>query len=491
MTTAPQLHDIEAEKALIGAVLLQPSVISEIEVKTGDFYSDKHRLIWGAITDIAADQQLPDIVSVTGRLGADRLTKIGGEGYLIELTAGCPNSTNYQEYANQVTRIARKRDALNRLSSIANLAAKADVTPEAIAESLQDHARQYADSLDIEDGKSRDPWLPFFIADALQERPPVQYIAAGLFPLPSLSIVYGAPGCLKSFILADLAISASMGELWLPPAPWQPGSTGFQTAQAPVMWLDFDNGELKTHERIGALARARSTPLDAPLYYYSMPNPWLNANSLDSVGMLALRAKAHSARLIVIDNLGTVSGGVDENSAAMIAVMSNLRMLTEETGAAVIIIHHQRKSNGIGGRAGDSLRGHSSIEASIDLALQVEREQDSDTVTIKSTKTRGVDVLPFSAVLTYTHRDGSDDLETAKFYGLATEDNTSAKAIEREILGALQGETLNQISLAKAAKERLPEVGINRIKDLINRLEKNKKIGSKEGPHNAKFYYSK
>ena len=489
MTTAPQLNDVEAEKALIGAVLIMPSVVSEIEIKPADFYSDKHRLIWSAIRDIAGDQQSPDMVTIAGRLGAERLEKIGGEKYLTALVTSCPNSTNYQEYANQVSRIARKRDALNGFSKLATLAAKADTTPETIAEALQDQAREYANSLETGEKKSRDPWLPFYIADAYLERPPVEYIAAGLFPLPSLNIVYGAPGCLKSFILADLAISAAVGETWLPAAPWQPGSTGFETRQAPVIWIDFDNGELKTHERIGALARARNIPGDAPFYYYTMPNPWLDANNPDSTAMLALRAKNHNARLIVIDNLGTVSGGVDENSGAMIAVMSNLRRLAEDTGAAVIVIHHQRKGNGMGSRAGDSLRGHSSIEAAIDLALHVEREQDSDTVTIKSTKTRGVDVLPFSAVLTYTHRGASDDLETARFYGIAAADTSSNRALEKAILEALDGKSLNQAALASAVKDSMPDMGINRIRDYINRLEKSKVLASQPGAKNAKVYY--
>jgi len=453
MTTAPQLNDIEAEKALIGAVLLQPGAVNEINVLTGDFYSEKHRLIWAAIRDITGDGQAPDVVNVAGRLGAERLSKIGGQSYLTALVNSCPFSMNYQEYAGQVIRIARKRDALNGASKIATLAAKADTDPETIAEILKQQATEYARSLETTEAKARDPWTPFYIADAYQDRPAVEYIAAGLFPLPSLNIVYGAPGCLKSFLMADLAISAAMGELWLPPAPWQPGSTGLATRQAPVFWIDFDNGELRTHERIGALARGRSIPGDAPFYYYTMPTPRLNANSAESISMLALRAKNHGARLIVIDNLGTISGGVDENSGQMIPVMDNLKYLANETGAAVVVIHHQRKSNGKDkGRAGDSLRGHSSIEAAIDLALLVERETDSDMVTIKSTKTRGVDVLPFSAVLTFTHRDGTKDLETARFYGIAAADTNSNRALEEAIIAALEGQALNQAALANTVK---------------------------------------
>jgi hypothetical protein len=312
-----------------------------------------------------------------------------------------------------------------------------------------------------------DPWKMFTLADAYSERPPVQYVAKGIFKLPSLNIVYGPPGCLKSFLMADFALCVASGQLWLPSAPWQPGrSSGIETTQFPVMWLDFDMGSDDTHERIEALARARNLPTDTPFYYYSMPMPWLDASKKESIGMLVLRANRLGVKLIIIDNLGTVSGGVEENSGAMIGVMSLLRQLTEETRAAVNVIHHQRKGNGFNGRAGDTLRGHSSIEASLNLALQVDREED--IMTIKSTKTRGVDVKPFSAAFTFEHKDNGD-LETAKFYGLEVEDMTSNDAVAREIRTALTGCTMNKGELTKAVKEIL-EVGINRIRNTIEKM---------------------
>ena len=64
--------------------------------------------------------------------------------------------------------------------------------------------------------------------------------------------------------------------------------------------------------------------------------------------------------------------------------MAHLRQLSERVDGVVIPIHHQRKDHGNGGRAGDRLRGHSSIEAAVDLALLVEREEVSSEITIKS-----------------------------------------------------------------------------------------------------------
>ena len=48
----------------------------------------------------------------------------------------------------------------------------------------------------------------------------------------------------------------------------------------------------------------------------------------------------------IIDNLGTVSGGRDENSSEMVDVMANLRWAAQESGATIWIIHHARKGTG-------------------------------------------------------------------------------------------------------------------------------------------------
>lgn len=340
---------------------------------------------------------------------------------------------------------------------------------------------------DIPQEEEIEAWQPYTLADAFKDRPPIQYIATGLFKLPSLNIVYGAPGTLKSFVMIDLALCIASGSDFLPPAPWQSDAHPIKILSGPSMWIDFDNGSDITHERIEALARGRGLQTGIPFYYFSMPDPWLDASKLESVGLLARTIAKYQAKFVVIDNLGTVSGGVDENSGQMIKVMSHFRRLAEETGAAIVLIHHQRKSNGFTGRAGDNLRGHSSIEAAIDLGLHVAREEGSDTINMKSTKTRGVDVFPFSAAFTYEN-DSEDNLYKSFFYGLTSHDTSSTKAIEKEIIEILQLESLNQKELLEAMKENLPDVGKQRVLDMLKRLENNKKIRIARGKHNAKTY---
>lgn len=334
---------------------------------------------------------------------------------------------------------------------------------------------------------SPDAWHVYTLADAYAGRPAMQYIVAGLFPLPSLSIVYAPPGCFKSLFLADMAACVAAGLTWLPTLPGKSDNAQRTTMQAPALWLDFDNGPRTMHERIEAVARAHDLPPEAPLYYVSMPSPWLDAGDYIAVAAVGELIRRYGAKVVMIDNLRDVSGKVDENSAEMGNVMSNFRRLAEDTGAAVILVHHQRKQNGTAGRAGDTLRGHSSIEAAIDLALLLEREEYADSIKVKATKVRGPDVLPFGAIFTYEHRPGTRELQTAMFYGLDAEDLASNAAIRRAILEAA-ATPRNKGDLVTAVKEVLAGVGVQRIRMQIDRLAAEGSLTMTLKDHGAQVY---
>ena len=328
-------------------------------------------------------------------------------------------------------------------------------------------------------------WKILTLRDAYAERDPLQYILDGLLPLPSLSIVYAPPGALKSFLLADLLICVAGGLSWLEQQSELPG-TGYTTMQAPVMWIDLDNGERTSSERFDALGRGHNLTGKEPLYYVSMPDPWLDLSNADSVATLTEHARRLGVRLLVIDNLCDSSGSVDENSAAMRRVMSNLRRLAEDLGAAVVLIHHPRKGNGNGGRAGEMLRGHSSIEAALDLALSAYRKEGDNQVIIIATKTRFADVAPFGAQFEYEHRPGTRDLKSARFFGVPVKATTSEIYIDRAILKEVQSDPgLNRGTLVERVQNACLLVPRKSVTSAIERLTKDGRLEVSKGPRNA------
>ena len=310
-------------------------------------------------------------------------------------------------------------------------------------------------------------WHVYTLADAYKERDPIKYVAGNLFSASSVNVVYGAPGSMKSFVLADLMIHVVTGIPWLQPLPGK-GGQSIPVTKGNCIWVDFDNGVRQTHDRFKALGQALEVPMNAPLYYFSMPEPRLDAGDKTQIEKLAENIKERNVILVVIDNLGTICGKADENSAEMVTIFANLRGLAEETGAAIIIIHHRRKSSG--GREGDALRGHSSIEASLDLALLVEREGNSKTINIRPTKVRGSDVAPFSAIFTFQH-DDLGQLQKAQFISGPPQELVTMNVIEKAIYECANDNPTKKGTLQELAYEKLAmKVGKNCIRDAIDKM---------------------
>lgn len=330
-------------------------------------------------------------------------------------------------------------------------------------------------------------WKLQTLQDAYEPRPPLDYLVQGLLTCPSLNIIYGPPGSLKTMLMLELALCVAAGVPWLGPLPDSSGQPR-TVRQAPALIIDCDNGSRRTADRLEALARARNLPADIPLHWVSMPSPWLDLSDEGNADQLMELITHLGAGFVVVDNLGVVSGDADENSGDMARVMGNSRRVAEATHACTNLIHHQRKSSVMAGRKGDGLRGHSSIEAALDLALLVEREELSDSITVTATKTRGADVLPFGALWTYTHKPGTDDLATARFYGYQLEDTKSDHAIDNAIRSALVGRMHNKTGLTEAVKSELSEVGVNRIRGRIDYLASTGELTTTAGDRTEKLY---
>lgn len=330
-------------------------------------------------------------------------------------------------------------------------------------------------------------WTIEGMGEALRPQPPLEYVVEGLVTAPSLSILYGGPGSLKSMLLADMAISVATGSQFLPPLPGKNYEKipTFKTAPAPVLWVDFDNGARRTRERLGALGRTRGATPETPLHYVSMPLPWLDASDRSMIEELSKLLCNRRYKLLAIDNLGLVSGAVEENSSEMTLVMGHFRWLCETAGCAIVVVHHQRKGSTAGAatggaRKGDALRGHSSIEAAIDLALVVERAAGSDAVQITATKVRDyIPVEGFGALWTYEHVLESSQLATGRFFGQAAETGEEAKRTEIKaiITDFLRSGVKPQKEIVDNVRDEMAAAGgsapgINRVRGLLAQMVK-------------------
>ena len=188
-------------------------------------------------------------------------------------------------------------------------------------------------------------WTLLGIADLLKPPKRPDYLVDSMLRTPGLSCFYGVPGDLKSMLLMDLAVCVADGQPWLEPLPKVGTGGAYTVKQGPVLWFDQDNGQNRLQERFGALCRARGIDA-APLHAISFPRPVFDVSKPEDADLLAGQIDALGAIFCVCDNLGTISGGREENSSQMVDVMGGLRWITEKTGAHLATIHHARKGNG-------------------------------------------------------------------------------------------------------------------------------------------------
>ncbi len=252
-------------------------------------------------------------------------------------------------------------------------------------------------------------------ADALVPKPKVGYLVEKILPAGSLSIWYGYPGSLKSNLVMDMAMAIATGSHFLPALPNSPGNfIGYKTVQCPVLWIDLDNGEDVVEERIRAFGSVYGADPGTPFFY--MPYPFIQAISPRSMDNLYrfIASLPIVPKFIILDTLLRAAKVKDENSSEMDTVMFNIHKLAEDLKATMALISHSNKVNT--GRAGNALRGHSSIEGGVDFVFRVERNGNKDLVEVKNEKSRRKPVNPFGARWTYDSDPISDELQKARFY---------------------------------------------------------------------------
>jgi hypothetical protein len=318
--------------------------------------------------------------------------------------------------------------------------------------------------------------------DALKERPPREYLIHPILPMPSLCLVYGISGSHKTNLVIDAAVCCRLGKRWLE------GDTasqfkGFETKQTSVLWVDVDSGDETLHERFGASIRAHNKNRDCPdckIHYISFPDPAFTAIDDAAKNEVIRRALLWKCRLIVFDNLGTISGGMDENTAQMVQVMAGLRFIAYKSKACVIGIHHDSKYDN-GNRK--TPRGHTSIESSLDLALWI--QNTDDVVTATRTKTRGARFDPFMAHWEFSHKPGTVDLSTAQFVGDGFQiDPISEKSKQAICTYLKKNKQANQSVLINLGQSVKPPISQQRMRAEIRKLELDNTLQVK--PHQEK-----
>jgi replicative DNA helicase len=145
-------QNLEAEKSVLGAILLDPASIYLIVpiLEQDDFFPDTHRRIYGAMMDLSNRATEIDVLTLREEL--DRkgaIEKVGGAAYLTSLLDGVPDVGNVEQYA----RIVKEKSTLRRLIRAGQRITRDGLAGERDAEALLSEAT--GEIFDIAEGAVR------------------------------------------------------------------------------------------------------------------------------------------------------------------------------------------------------------------------------------------------------------------------------------------------------------------------------------------------
>lgn len=122
MRIPPQ--SLEAERALLGALMLRPDGIHEVSdlITSDSFYAEKHRAVYRAMVALSTAGSPIDLLSVTNYLVEHQeLERAGGRTYLAELVGAVPTTANLKHYAEIVQKKSIMRGIIEAAAEIAEL----------------------------------------------------------------------------------------------------------------------------------------------------------------------------------------------------------------------------------------------------------------------------------------------------------------------------------------------------------------------------------
>jgi hypothetical protein len=209
--------------------------------------------------------------------------------------------------------------------------------------------------------------------------PPIRWLCESLSMMaggrPVMISGYGNVG--KTFAAQELALAVAAGRetFW--------GGIPLQLS-GPVLHLDYEQGDLLTRWRYHRLAYGLGLELAAledKLLLSTLPGDKLT----DAGAEAKLVTRCQGAALVLIDSYNAGCPGLDENASTAGEPLQMLLRVSQRTGAAIVVLHHEGKPAADGGRAAaHRVRGSSAIHAA--LGGGVSFSSEDGTIKIEPSK---------------------------------------------------------------------------------------------------------
>jgi replicative DNA helicase len=389
-------HSIEAEQAVLGAILQSDrthyAYIIEEHLRAGDFYRERHRIIYESVLALYGRSEPIDVLTVTEHLRArGKLDEAGGQAEIDALTAAAPSVGALRQYGQIVKDRALLRNLLTATYDIQASVHGHEALPRELVERAEktilevahdDRQKDFRKVGDVLHGEIS-KWQKLSSEGQQLTGTPSGFAdldaITGGFQPGNLIIIAARPSMGKSALVTNIAENVALNrERPLPVALFSLEMSEaelaqrFIASQAAIKGDDLRKGRLKEEAKWKRVLRVAGEYDAAPLY----------VDDSSDIGILDVRAKARRLHqqspdglgLIILDYLQLMRADARiENRVQQVGEMSRgLKILARELEVPVIAL--SQLSRGVESRTDkrpmlSDLRESGQIEQDADLVI--------------------------------------------------------------------------------------------------------------------------
>lgn len=402
LRTPPQ--NIEAESALLGAIILKPDTMHDVsvDIRPESFYADKHREIYRAILETFTKGDPIDLLSISTKLKANgQLERVGGASYLTELIEKVPAAGNALYYATEVMNKNTLRGLIHAADDIAELGysdpENLDATLDQAEKKVYEVTNQTSVQKFVTIGSAlTEAWERYEHLSENQDE--VRGVPTGFTQLDNvlaglqksdLIIMAARPSMGKTTFALDIARNAavqhkkSVGIFSLEMSAQQLVDRMLASEASVDSWK-LRTGRLKNDQEFEAVQAAMARLSEAPIHIDDQPG----------TNILKMRSSArrlhneHGLDLLIVDYLQLMSPtntrATDSEVQQITEISRSLKILARELNVPVLAL--SQLSRAVEQRGGkprlSDLRSSGSIEQDADVVMFIHREdkinKDSD-----------------------------------------------------------------------------------------------------------------
>jgi len=218
-----------------------------------------------------------------------------------------------------------------------------------------------------------------------------QWLVENLITRGGMHFITAPPGGGKSWIAVDLVRACNEGSMWMGCLP---------VTKCNILYINEEMGVGRFFQRFFKLSPGACENV------HIMQKQMVKLDNAEHMADIVQYVKDHDISIVILDTFVRVHG-YDENSNTDMAKLYDQMKGINESGAAIVALHHHKKGIHAGPVAHEAMRGAGEIAAQADLVATVENKDG--IYTMKTTKQRHIGEEDFVEVSykIVTREDGS------------------------------------------------------------------------------------